>query len=77
MLNSADVDADAGAGVTDDAVTDDAVTDDAVTDDAVTDDAADELLSFLMLLMGVSIIAIPHVRSIGFEVVAFCAHFCS
>jgi hypothetical protein len=67
MLNSADVDADAGAGVTDDAV----------TDDAVTDDAADELLSFLMLLMGVSIIAIPHVRSIGFEVVAFCAHFCS
>jgi hypothetical protein len=68
MLNSADVDAGAGAGVTDDAVTDDAV-----TDDAVTDDAADELLSFLMLLMGVDSIS----RSIlGFES-AFGAQFCS
>ena len=76
MLNSADAGVDTDDVVTDDVVTDDAVTDDAVTDDAVTDDA-DELLSFLMLLMGVSIIAIPHVISIGFEVVAFCAHFCS
>jgi hypothetical protein len=77
MLNSADVDADAGADVTDDSVTHDAVTDDSVTDDSVTHDTADALLIFLMLLMGVSIIAIPHVRSIGFEVIAFCAHFCS
>ena len=65
MLTSAD------AGVD----TDDVVTDDVVTDDAVTDDAADELLSFLMLLMGVD--SISRSRSIlGFES-AFGAQFCS